>query len=150
MILWHLRFLAIMVGVIASFGVAAQDGQKNESPLGLWQTPGGGVVEISPCGQFICGQIAGIPRARGEPIPKDSTGRSQCRLTIIRQASEGSDGSWSGEITDPRNGTQYHVNLRVDDQGSLHVRGYILLPLLGQTQIWPRYTGRIGPECTLV
>ena len=144
-----LCFLIVLVGVLASFGAAARDGQKNESPLGLWQTPGGGVIEISLCGDLLCARIAGIPRAPGEPIPKDSAGRSQCGLTIIRDASEGQDGSWSGHITDPRDGSQYHVRLWLGDRGSLHVRGYILLPLLGQTQIWHRYAGRPGPECTL-
>jgi uncharacterized protein (DUF2147 family) len=148
----HLRCLVVvvvLVGVWASFGAAARDRQKNESPLGLWQTPGGGVIEISLCGRVLCGRIVGIPRAPGESIPKDSAGRSQCGLTIIRQAAEGQDGSWSGRITDPRDGTQYQMKLWLDDRGSLHVRGYIGVPLLGQTQIWRRYTGRLGPECTI-
>jgi uncharacterized protein (DUF2147 family) len=139
----------VLVGVLASFGAAARDRQKNESPLGLWQTQGGGVIEIFWCGNFMCGSIVGIPRAPGAPIPKDSAGRSECGLTIMRQVSEMQDGSWSGHITDPRDGNQYRVKLWVDDRGNLHLRGYILLPLLGQTQIWQRYTGRVGPECTV-
>jgi uncharacterized protein (DUF2147 family) len=139
----------VLVGVLTSSGVAARDRQKSESPLGLWQTQGGGVIEIFWCGDVLCGSIVGIPRAPGAPIPKDSAGRSECGLTIMTQVSERQDGSWSGHITDPRDGSQYHVKLRVDDRGSLHLRGYILLPLLGQTQIWQRYAGRVGPDCTI-
>lgn len=141
--------VVILVGLLASFGAAARDGQNNGSPLGLWQTQGGGVIEIFRCGEFLCGSIVGIPRVPGEAIPKDSAGRSECGLTIMREVSEGQGGSWSGHITDPRDGSQYHVELWVDHRGSLHLRGYILLPLIGQTQIWRRYTGHVGPECTV-
>jgi len=145
----RLGCLVVLVGVLASFGTAAQARQGTGSALGLWQTQGGGVIEIFRCGRGLCGRIVGIPRAPREPIPKDSAGRSQCGLTIMTLAVEGQDGSWSGQITDPRDGAQYHVKLWVDDRSSLHVRGYILLPLLGQTQIWHRYTGRVGAECTI-
>jgi uncharacterized protein (DUF2147 family) len=147
--LGRLVAFVVLVGVVASFGATARDMQKSESPLGLWQTQGGGVIEIFWCGNVLCGSIVGIPRAPGEPIPKDSAGRSECGLTIMTQVLQGQDGSWSGHITDPRDGSQYHIRLWVDDRGSLHLRGYILLPLLGQTQIWQRYTGRVGPDCTI-
>jgi uncharacterized protein (DUF2147 family) len=145
----HLGCLVVLVGVLASFGATARGMQKDASSIGLWQAQGGGVIEISQCGRVLCGRIVGIPRASGEPIPKDRAGQPQCGLTIISQAAEGKDGSWSGYITDPREGRQYHVKLRVDDRGSLHVRGHLGLPLLGQTHIWHRYTGRLGPECTI-
>jgi len=146
----RLGCLVVLACVLICFGTVAQDRRANASPLGLWRTHGGGVIEISRCGRGLCGRIVGIPRTPGEPIPKDSTGRSQCGLTIMTGVVEGQDGSWSGQITDPRDGAQYHVRLWVDDRGSLNVRGYILLPLLGQTQIWHRYTGRVGPQCTIV
>jgi uncharacterized protein (DUF2147 family) len=140
--------LLVLAGVFGSFGATARDAQRN-GPFGLWQASGGGVIEISQCGQALCGRIVGIPRTPREPIPKDWAGRSQCGLTIIRQASAAQDGSWSGRITDPRDGTEYQMKLWVDDRGSLHVRGYIGVPLLGQTQIWRRYAGRLGPECAI-
>jgi len=145
----RLGCLVVLAGVLASSGTAAQDRRVNRSALGLWQTQGGGVIEILRCGRGLCGRIVGIPRTPSDPIPKDSAGRSQCGLMIMTLVAEEQDGSWSGQITDPRDGAQYHAKLWVDDRGSLHVRGYILLPLLGQTQIWHRYTGRVGPECAI-
>lgn len=145
----RLGCLVVLVAAMASFGAAAREMQTTQSPLGLWQTKGGGVIGISWCGQALCGRILGIPRAPGEPVPKDATGRSQCGLTIIRQVLEGQDGSWFGHIIDPRDNSQYNVELWVGDAGSLHVRGYIGVPLLGQTQVWRRYNGRVGSECTL-
>lgn len=146
---YYIGCLIVVIGALANLGVSAREMRESKFPFGLWQTPGGGVIEISWCGQVLCGRIVGIPRASGAPIPKDAAGQSQCGLTIIRQATEGQDGSWFGHITDPRDGRQYHVELWVDVDDGLHVRGYIGLPLLGQTQIWHRYTGRVGPECTI-
>ena len=144
----RLGCLVVVACLLTCFGAVAQERLGN-APLGLWRTQGGGIIETFRCGRGLCGRIVGIPRAPGEPIPKDSAGRSQCGLTIMTGVVEGQDGSWSGHITDPRDGAQYHVKLWVDNRGSLNVRGYILLPLLGQTQVWHRYTGRVGPQCTL-
>jgi uncharacterized protein (DUF2147 family) len=141
--------LTCLIGALAGRDAAAREMQGSTSPLGLWQTPGGGVIGIDWCGQVLCGRIVGIPRAPGEPMPKDIAGRSQCGLTIISQATEGQDSFWFGHITDPRNGRQYSVQLWVDDEDSLHVRGYVGVPLLGETQIWHRYNGGLGPECTI-
>ncbi len=119
-------------------------------PLGIWLTADGhGVVEIAPCGQALCGWIVGIDRAPGTPMPTDVHGRSQCKLPIITNEKPDGEGTWLGQITDPRDGTTYHAKLWVDDRDNLHLRGFIGMPLLGQTQIWRRYTGRLTAECGL-
>ena len=33
--------------------------------------------------------------------------------------------------------------------GHLLLRGYVLLPLLGQTQTWTRYTGKLAADCAM-
>ena len=44
-------------------------------------------------------------------------------------------------------------SLTLDDQGRLHLRGFLRAPLLGtalgSTQIWTAYTGRVTAECRI-
>jgi len=118
------------------------------APLGDWVTANGhGVVQISQCGDALCGRIVGIDRPPGAPVPTDAQGKSQCGLTIITDETPSSDGTWLGQITDPRDGSSYQAEIRVDRAGRLHLRGFVGIPLLGQTQIWHRFTGRLTGEC---
>jgi uncharacterized protein (DUF2147 family) len=120
------------------------------SPLGTWSTTNGhGVVAIERCGEALCGRIVGIDRKPTEPMPTDVHGRSQCGLTIITNQRPTEDGTWRGEITDPRDGSIYQATLRLGEDGNLHLRGFIGIPLLGATQIWRPFTGRLAPNCGL-
>ncbi|MBV8458468.1 MAG: DUF2147 domain-containing protein [Acetobacteraceae bacterium] len=141
--------LPLCAAVFAGFPAKARELAGYAAPLGEWRTAnGGGVIAISWCGEALCGRIVGIKRDPGEPMPTDAAGRSQCRLTIITNATPGQDGSsWFGQITDPRDDKHYGLEMWVGDDGRLHVRGYLGVPLLGQTSIWERFTGRITADC---
>jgi uncharacterized protein (DUF2147 family) len=131
---------------MASAGWAA----PAESPRGTWVTANGhGVIEISQCGEALCGWIVGIDRAATEPMPTDVNGNPQCGLTIITDEKPEGDGTWLGQITDPRDGDRYQAKLWVDDGGNLHLRGFIGIPLLGATQTWHPFTGHLADECRL-
>jgi uncharacterized protein (DUF2147 family) len=137
---------AFAIGLIAVSASAATE----DSPLGMWSTASGhGVVAIAQCGDALCGSIVGIDREPTEPMPTDVNGRSQCGLTIITNERPEADGSWLGEVTDPRDGATYHAKLWVDDSGNLRLRGFVGIPLLGSTQIWHRFTGHLTAECGL-
>jgi uncharacterized protein (DUF2147 family) len=143
----HLRvflpvLLAVMTGAAAPVPPIAGD----------WLTEGGtGVIRIAACANSseggFCGRIVGITRKPNEPMPRDVHGASQCGLTILTIDAEPRDDAWFGHVTDPRNGAEYHAELRVNPRGRLLMRGYVAIPLLGQTQVWQRFTGHIGPEC---
>jgi uncharacterized protein (DUF2147 family) len=120
------------------------------SPAGTWLTANGhGVVAITPCGDAFCGRIVGIDRKPAEPMPTDVHGRSQCGLPIIAGEKPDGGGTWLGKVTDPRDGDTYQAELWFDDDGNLHLRGFIGIPLLGSTQIWRKYTGQLTAECGL-
>ena len=135
--------------VVSSARAAPQQGQA-ETPIGAWLTAkGNAVVRIMPCGDVLCGEIAGIARAPGAPMPTDVEGKPQCGLVIIRDERPEGDDSWVGTVTDPRDGASFGARLRVDEAGNLRLRGFFAVPLLGETQTWHRFTGRLGAECRM-
>jgi uncharacterized protein (DUF2147 family) len=123
------------------------------TPQGLWITANhDAVIQIAPCGNGLCGYIVGMYLGPNDPTPKDWAGTSQCRLTIIQAAPQtDSDGQpfWTGGITDPRNGTAYNAIIRVNAENQLLLRGYVGLPILGETQTWTPYHGAIAENCRL-
>lgn len=122
-----------------------------QSPEGQWMTQErGAVIDIEPCGTSLCGRIAGIADwpANGS-VPVDVHGHPQCGLAIITDVRPGSASRWAADITDPENGHVYDAQLWVGEDGQLHVRGYIGLPLFGETQVWTPYTAPVPMDCRL-
>ncbi len=140
------RVALFVAGLLTTPALATE----TASPVGTWTTGNGhGVVEIAQCGDALCGRIVGIERSAGDPMPTDVLGRPQCGLTIITNEKLKVDGTWWGQITDPRDGGTYQSKLWVDQGGDLHLRGFIGIPQLGATQIWHKFTGRLTNECRL-
>lgn len=122
------------------------------SPVGKWLTEDrSGVIEIAPCGEGLCGRIVGqdkITDAQGRPTV-DAHGQPHCGLLILRADTQTEPGHWSGVITDPDDGSDWKCQFWVDEGGSLRLRGYVLIPLLGQTQTWPAFHGSVAPNCAI-
>lgn len=149
----YIRTLGI-IGCTVLLAVAAvlssATARESRLPLGNWSTANGhGVIAIVQCGDALCGRIVGIDRRPGDPMPTDVNGRSQCGLTIITNGRPEAGGSWHGEITDPRDGGIYQAKLWLDEAGNLRLRGFIGIPLLGSTQIWHPFNGKLTADCGL-
>jgi uncharacterized protein (DUF2147 family) len=122
-----------------------------QSVTGLWMTAdNGGVVGLAACGPAICGTVDGITGFRPNgAAPVDINGRSRCHLQIIGDLAPEEPGLWAGHITNPDDGKTYSINISLDPQGKLRMRGYIGIPLLGRTTVWTRYAGKLTPDCHL-
>jgi uncharacterized protein (DUF2147 family) len=119
---------------------------------GLWLTQDhDGVMAITECGNgALCIDIAGFfLDHRSDPTPLDWRGHSQCHLPMVSDARETSPHLWFGHITDPRNGHTFGVEIHLDQRGDLALRGYLGIPLLGETQTWTRYAGRAPDDCRI-
>ena len=60
-------------------------------------------------------------------------------LEIMRGFTFKGEQSWvGGKIYDPDNGKTYKSKMRLTEDGSLHVRGYIGFSFIGRTTVWTR------------
>jgi uncharacterized protein (DUF2147 family) len=58
---------------------------------------------------------------------------------ILLENFEFSGGQWEdGTIYDPKSGKTYSCVIKMEKDGSLHVRGYIGISLIGRTTYWTR------------
>ena len=140
-----------LIAVLAVF-LLAYPAHAAPSPIGNWLTEDrSGVIEIAPCGPDLCARIVGMtePRdANGAP-QHDVHGTPNCGLTILPDGAPTAQGHYEGHITDPSSGSVWRCTLWLDDAGRLNLRGYILVPLLGETQVWTRYAGQVRPACEM-
>lgn len=117
--------------------------------LGRWLTPRhDGVFQIDRCGETLCGRLVGMQYTGSMPL--DVHHQPQCGLMLLNGFRSGDEaGRWSGTITDPDSGHRYQATIWSPTPGVLKLRGYVLMPLLGETQRWTRYAGPIGTACQL-
>jgi uncharacterized protein (DUF2147 family) len=110
-----------------------------------------GVIRIAPCPQGLCGSIVGMTEwpANGD-VPRDQAGHPQCHETILTmRRADGDPPSWSGTILNPNDGNRYDATLHLAGDGTLRLRGYLLIPLFGASQAWTRYAGPLPADCHL-
>jgi uncharacterized protein (DUF2147 family) len=118
---------------------------------GLWLTKNhDGIIKISTCDGGLCAEITGmILDHPTDPTPVDYRGVSQCHLKLITDAKPIRSDLWKGHILDPRNGSRYGVELHLDGNNNLALRGYLGIPLFGETQTWTPYRGQVPDDCRL-
>ena len=142
------RLAAVLVAPL----VVAQPVRAQAAPSvsGRWLTKDHStVIDIEPCGERLCGRIVGMTDWPAQGVPLDLHGRPECRETIIRDFRAEEPNLWKGDIINPNNGKVYDAELWLGRDTLLHLRGYIGLPLFGQTQVWTRYDGVLPPDCHL-
>jgi len=121
------------------------------SPIGVWATQGAGAhVKIDNCGDKLCGALIWLR----EPLNKEGKDkidsqnpdpslrtRKLAGLPLLSgfAQDESEANVWSGgQIYNPDDGKTYSCNLTLQDANTLRVHGYVLMPILGKTQVWTR------------
>ena len=122
------------------------------TPFGVWFTQDyDGAIELYPCGESqLCGRLIwmadetpppgseGVPLDLNNPEPA-KRGHPLCGLEMMRGFRQTKADLWSdGVIYNPDDGHDYHAEIHVQGPVALGMRGFILTPLLGQTEIWTR------------
>jgi Uncharacterized protein conserved in bacteria (DUF2147) len=119
---------------------------------GVWQQidPGsgyvGGLISFKEKGGLWDGYIVKMYPKPGDPVDPvcarctdDRKDQPVLGLRLIQNAKRDGLSYEGGTILDPRNGSQYSVELTLSpDNQTLTVRGYVGLTLFGQSQTWNR------------
>jgi uncharacterized protein (DUF2147 family) len=111
--------------------------------LGNWQDPSGSIIRIGSCGGQVClwlielGPSAPSTADIHNPDPALRS-RALCGLKIgagfvLRDPAHAAGGS----IYDPKSGKTYRGAMTAED-GKLDLRGYVGIPLFGESQTWVR------------
>jgi uncharacterized protein (DUF2147 family) len=152
------KLFFFMIAAAFCFITPAAQAESAPAPLGWWldQTGTGGIL-IAPCGAKLCGNIEWLKtplNAQGQPktdtLNPDPAQQSRllCGLPILWNFIPDNSGGWTGGfVYDPKSGKTYTSNMHVQADGSLSIRGYIGIPLLGRSAVWTRPPEPL-PHCT--
>jgi uncharacterized protein (DUF2147 family) len=140
------RFSFILLTVLlAATPAIAQD----QTLVGVWLHPNKRIqLEIAPCGEGLCGKLIwfrwpndaqGLPLVDLKNPDPALRNRPLLGLTVLEGLRRTGERTWEGaKIYDPDDGANYNASMSIQDDGTLRVRAYVLLPIFGETQIWTR------------
>jgi uncharacterized protein (DUF2147 family) len=142
-------FLTRLGAVLAISTLLGASARAEQSPQGWWlDATGKAGILIAPCGSQLCGKIewlrqpldsAGKPKTDIHNPDVSLRPRLVCGLTMLGNfVPDNSGGYTGGWIYDPSSGNTYKSNMHVADDGTLHVRGYVGVPLFGRSEIMTR------------
>lgn len=141
--------VAVVVAALFAPNMAlAQD----DPAFGLWLTENQrAIVEIGPCDAApaqACGVVvwlleptdaSGAPRVDTENPEASLRTRPLCGLPVVGDFERQGPGSWDdGFIYDGAEGDTYTASMEVQGDGTLRVRGYVLVSAIGRSQTWTR------------
>lgn len=148
-------FGTVLTNIVLLIFIVAPTAQAQQSPiLGRWlSASGGGVIEIYPCANKLCGKLVWIK----EPIPNNPLAlddrnpnpalkaRPLCGLMMLGDFVQEDASHWiDGWIYSPENGKTYRAKITLESPTVLKLRGYIGISLFGETQAWTRADPALG------
>lgn len=124
--------------------------QQNQTVLGRWLTESRkGAVEIYRCADHLCGRVVWIKP--GEPSTDQLNPnralrtRPICGLVLMGGFRPSGKDQWSGGWAySPEVGKTYSARMTLQPDGTLKLRGYVGIPLLGESQIWTPASPALG------
>lgn len=128
---------------------ATPAGAQSPTPVGVWLHDNKRIeIEITPCGETLCGKLVWFKwpnNAQGLPLVDLNNPDAALRarpllgLLVLSGLHRTGANTWTdGSIYNPDDGATYAASMSMQDDGSLEVRAYVLLPMLGKTFVWTR------------
>ena len=121
----------LQAAVVAASAFAAGAALAVE-PTGLWYDhTGRGAVEITKCGDQLCGRLVWLKDAKHA--------KEVCGIQIIGDLKPMANGTWdNGWIYDPERDSKFSVELTPMGPQDLKVLGYMGTKWLSETMMWKR------------
>ncbi|MBI2771427.1 MAG: DUF2147 domain-containing protein [Burkholderiales bacterium] len=131
----------LAAGAIALATLPAR-AQTAPSPQGTWLTESGNLeVSVAPCGAALCGTVTRVLANRSMSAPGTELAadvKPALGMTILTGFEPSGEGEWKGQVYNRENGKTYSALMSLPAEGQMAIRGYVGLPLFGQTQVWRR------------
>jgi uncharacterized protein (DUF2147 family) len=133
-------------------GIVAHGQSRQTDPadaiLGEWMTADGKAkVLIYRSDSLYSGKIIWLkePVKNGHEVVDDKNPDPALQnmpvigLVIVREFLFDGEDEWTGgKVYDPESGDTYSGKMTLKDAHTLRLRGYVLIPLLGRTEVWTR------------
>ena len=142
--------LASIFSIILVATGFAQDSEEADRLIGVWEpSHGKAKVKVDKIGEKYYGKIVWLKTPNdpetGKPKVDKNNPDEKLRSTplrgyrILKDFVYTDEDEWSeGTIYDPENGNTYSCTIKMTDENTLDIRGYIGVSALGRTDIWKR------------
>ena len=143
-------FFVLVAGslLVGATACAQQSPPEGDRILGVWLTADAKAhVAIYRTGDQYFGRIIWLkePDKNGMPAVDDQNpdeklrGRPILNLDMMYGFLYDGDDVWvDGRVYDPEGGDEYRGKLRLVDNNTMDLRGYVMIPLFGRTETWTR------------
>ena len=147
---WALVSFVVLTSV-SSFSLL---GENPDAIVGVWKNgEGTGMVKIYKNGDKYQGKIVWLKEPNDPETGKPKLDKNHPDESVRLRAVLGLINSWGfvykgkkvwddGKIYDPKNGNTYDCTMKLKDQNSLEVRGYIGVSIIGRTDVWTRQVSK--------
>ena len=135
---------------IALFAVSSAIAQEADQLVGVWEPSHGKArVKIEKIGEKYYGKIVWLKEPNDETTGEPKTDKNnpdpalrENKLRgyrILKDFTYKGDGEYAdGTIYDPENGNTYSCTIKMTDENTLDIRGYIGVSAFGRTDVWKR------------
>lgn len=140
---------SFLISTLVLFSISSFSQTESDAILGVWETGSGKArVKIDKVGDKFFGKVVWLREPlneEGKPKVDKNNPDEKLRTVpllgykLIKDFSFKGEKVWEdGTIYDPENGSTYSCTIKMTDENTLDVRGFIGVSLFGRTDVWKR------------
>ena len=145
----HIPKSVVTVAFLLAFAAAPLFAQNTDAILGVWKSgEGTGMVQIYKKGDKYFGKVVWL-KVPNDPDGKPRTDINNPEESLRTRPLKGlenlrdfvfkGENKWEeGRIYDPKTGNDYACDMKLTDENTLEVRGFIGVSIFGRTDVWKR------------